>query len=93
MILLASLIAAQVTTVAGAPEEGRPFQIDVEASYAHLRADTTVSRERSTPSGILLGDELQHIRTLDAVELRLAAGVWHDLELHVFATYALRDQQ
>jgi hypothetical protein len=93
LILLALLTAARITTVAGAPDEGRPFEIDVEASYTHLRADTTISRERPSPSGIQLGDELQHIRTLDAVELRLAAGIWRDLELHVFAPYALRDQQ
>jgi hypothetical protein len=93
LTLLALLIAARITTIAGARDEGRPFEIEVEAAYAHLRADTTISRERASPSGFQFGDELLHVRTLDAVELRLAAGIWHDLELHVFAPYALRDAQ
>ena len=93
MINLALLLAAQITTVADAADEKRPLEIDVEASFQHLRADTTITRERTTAGGIQLGDELSHSRTLDAVELRIAVGLWHDLELHVFAPYALRDTQ
>jgi hypothetical protein len=93
LILLALVVAAQITTVADAGDEKHPFEVDLEAAYAHLRSDTRITRERSTASGILLSDEVQHTRTLDALELRLAVGLWHDLELHVIAPFALRDAQ
>ena len=93
MSLLALLIAAQITNVADAQDEKHPLEIDVEATWLHLRSDTTIARERSSASGIQLGDELQQTRKLDAVELRLAMGLWHDLELHVVAPYALWDAQ
>ena len=93
MSLLALLVAAQITNVADASDENHPLEIDVEATFLHLRSDTTIARERAAPSGIQLGDELQHTRKLDALELRLAVGLWHDLELHVVAPYALWDAQ
>ncbi|TMA14929.1 MAG: hypothetical protein E6J84_10660, partial [Deltaproteobacteria bacterium] len=93
MSLLALLIAAQITNVADAADEKHPLEIDVEATFLHLRSDTTIARERATPGGIQLGDELQHTRKLDALELRLAVGIWHDLEVHVVAPYALWDAQ
>jgi hypothetical protein len=93
LILLAFLIAAQITTVADAGDEKHPFEVDLDATYTHFRADTRITRERSTAGGIVLGNELQHTRTLDAVELRIAAGLWHDLELHILAPFALRDLQ
>ena len=93
MILFALLIAAQITNVADAQDEKHPLEVDVELTWMHLRSDTTITRERPTPSGIQLGDELQHTRKLDALELRLAVGLWHDLELHVVAPYALWDAQ
>ena len=92
MILIALLVAAQITTVAGAGDQ-KPFGLELEATYWHLRSDATISRERTTASGIVLGDELRHTRVLDALELRLAAGVWRDLEVHLFAPLALRDSQ
>jgi len=91
LILIAFLVAAQITSIAD--PGNRPFEVSVEATYSHLRADTRITRERSTAGGILLGDELEHTRTLDAVELRLAAGLWRDLEVHLSAPYALRDVQ
>jgi len=92
LILVALLVAAQITTVAGARDE-KPFGLELEATYWHLRSDATITRERTTASGILLGDELRHTRILDALELRLTAGLWRDLEVHLVAPLALRDSQ
>ncbi|HEY4770146.1 MAG TPA: hypothetical protein VIH51_05955, partial [Myxococcales bacterium] len=66
MILIALLVAAQITTVAGAGDE-KPFGLELEATYWHLRSDATISRERTTASRIVLGDELRHTRVLDAL--------------------------
>ncbi len=93
MILIAFLVAAQITAIAEPAEPGGELAFQVDAAYSHVRWDTRITRERSTASGIVLGDELQHTRTLDAVELRLAAAVWRSLEVHLLAPYALSDTQ
>jgi hypothetical protein len=93
LILIAFLVAAQITAIAETAEPRGQLAMEVDATYSHVRWDTKITRERSTAGGILLGDELQHQRTLDAVELRFAAAVWRHLEVHLIAPYALRDVQ
>ena len=85
-MLLALLLAAQITNVADAADEKHPLELDLEAEYTHLRTTTTISREG-------VGDVLSHVRTLDATTFRLAVGIWHDLEIHVIAPLALSDTQ
>ena len=81
--------AAHVTDVADAADEKHPLELDLDATYNHLRAQTTITREQ----GAGLTEELKHVRTLDSVDLRLAIGLWHDLELHALAPLAIRDVQ
>ena len=85
--------AARITNVADAADERHPLEVDLEATYTHLRSLTTLTREQTTAGGIQLNDELKHVRTVDALDLRLAIGVWHDLELHASAPLFLRDLQ
>jgi len=85
--------AARITTVADAADEKHPLEVDLDATYTHSRAQTTIAREAPAPTGIQLNDELKHVRTLDGLDLRLAIGIWHDLELHAMAPLALRDEQ
>lgn len=85
--------AARITDVADAADERHPLELDLEATFTHLRSQTTVSREQFTGAGIGRSDELKHVRTVDALDLRLGIGVWHDLELHAFAPLFLRDVQ
>ena len=92
-MLLALILAAQITNVADAADEKHPLEVDLEAGYVHARTQTKIARETTAGGGIQLNDELDHVRELDAVEMRLAVGLWHDLELHAFATLAIRDQQ
>lgn len=93
------LPAAQVTKVATALDEDRPIEVDLEVGYVHERRQTRITREslrldaasgRQVPT---LTDELQHTRTVDDLQFRLAVGLWHDLELHVLQPLALRDLQ
>lgn len=85
-MMVALLLAAQITNVADAADEKHPLEVDLEAEYVHLRAQTNISREN-------VGDVLQHVRVLDALNFRLAIGIWHDLELHAMAPLALQDTQ
>ena len=64
-MLLALLVAAQVTTVADAGDERHPLELDVEATYLHGRQETRITRE--TPAGLV--DELHSLMTRDEVAL------------------------
>ena len=93
VVVAPASFAARITDVADAADERHPLEVDLEATYQHLRSLTTLTREQTTAGGIQLGDELKHLRTVDALDLRLAIGIWHDLELHAFAPLYLRDLQ
>lgn len=81
--------AAHVTDVADAADEKHTLEVDLDATYTHLRSQTTITREQ----GSGLTEELKHVRTLDSVDVRLAIGIWHDLELHALAPIAIQDVQ
>ena len=94
VLLAPASFAARITDVADAADARHPLEVDLEATYSHLRSLTTLTREQTTAAGgIQLNDELKHVRTVDALDLRLAFGIWHDLELHAFAPLFLRDLQ
>ena len=94
VLLAPASFAARITDVADAADERHPLEVDLEATYTHLRSLTTLTREQTAGDGsVQLNDELKHVHTVDALDLRLAFGIWHDLELHAFAPLYLRDLQ
>src|SRR3989442_4768214 len=86
-------LAAQVTDVATGMDEDRPFELDLQATYQHRRDSTRIRRENLQGGAIALVDELQHDRTLDQIDFRVAMGLFRGLELHILAPYVLRDAQ
>jgi len=92
-LVAAPVLAAQVTDVATAMDEDRAFQLDLQANFQHRRDSTRLRRENLQGGTITLVDELQHDRTLDQFDFRIAAGLYRGLELHVVAPYVLRDSQ
>jgi len=93
VLLTSPAFAAHVTDVADAADERHPLEVDIEVTFIHTRSETRISRERPGTAGVALVDELHYMRTVDELGFRLAFGLWHDLELHVFAPMALRDVQ
>src|SRR5712671_7753187 len=94
LILAASpVLAAQVTDVATAMEDNRPFELDLWGDYQHRRDSTRIRRENLQGGTITLVDEIQHDRTLDQFDFRIAAGLHRGLELHIIAPFVLRDAQ
>ena len=85
-MLLALLVAAHITNVADAADEKHPLEVDLEAEYSFVRTTTKISREGA-------GDVLDHTRDLMVANMRLAVGIWHDLEIHFIAPLAVSDQQ
>jgi hypothetical protein len=84
--------AAHVTDVADAGGS-RPFELDLEATYVHSRQQTRIRRENLQGGNIVLVDELDHSRTVDETDFRLAIGAGHGFELHVVAPYVIGDSQ
>jgi hypothetical protein len=93
VLVTSPAFAAHVTDVADAGDERHPLEVDIDVTYLHTRSETRISRERPGTAGTALVDELHHLRTVDELGFRLAFGLWHDLELHVFAPMVLRDVQ
>jgi hypothetical protein len=93
LLVASPVLAAQVTDVATAMDEDRAFELDLQATYEHRRDSTRLRRENLQGGAIRLVDELQHDRTLDQIDFRIAAGLHRGLELHVIAPYVLRDAQ
>jgi hypothetical protein len=91
--------AARITAVADAMEEGRTLDLDLEVRYLHSREDTRITRENlqidpaTGKPGVVLVDELAHTRTVDELQLKIAVGLWHDLEIHLLAPLAIKDDQ
>ena len=93
LLLAPRAFAAEVTNVADAMDERHPLEVDLAVSGTHQRRETRITREQATAGGILIVDELHHLRTVDELGFRLGVGLWHDLELHVSAPLVLRDSQ
>jgi hypothetical protein len=104
MVLAAVLLAAsaagaaQVTDVANAFDERRPFEVDLAPSFSHQQRTTRISREIQGTDGsgraaTVLADELQSTETVDRLELRLGIGLYHDLELHLIAPVLMNGKQ
>lgn len=93
-LLLAAtpVLAAQVTDVATASDE-QAFELDLQATYQHRRDSTRIRRENLQGGAVVLVDELDHDRTLDQIDFRVAAGLGRGIELHVLAPFVLRDAQ
>ena len=86
-------LAAQVTDVAGSMNESDGMTVDLQADFQHRRDSTRIRRENLQGGSITLVDELQHDRTLDEFEFRLALAPRRGFELHIVAPYVLRDSQ
>ena len=94
--------AAHDTDVATAADPDRPIEVDLDVDYTHLRSDTLITRENfqavnpAQPNGAkstVLVNELQHSQVDDQMALRLAIGLYHDLELHFVLPYSFGDTQ
>ena len=91
--------AAEITRVATAMDDAQPLEVDLDVGYLHERHDTRITRESlqldpaTGKQNTVLEDELQQSRVDDEMQFRIAIGLWHDLELHVLAPYAISDVQ
>ncbi len=88
--------AASVTHVATADTPEWPVEIDLSAAFAGTIEQANIAKEqfRSSPqSGLVQGTELSYQRDTTVVPLRVAGGIWHDLELHVIVPLIISNDQ
>jgi hypothetical protein len=89
-------VAANVTHVATADTPDWPVEIDLNAGWTGTieRADIAKEQFRSSPqSGLIRGTELSYQRNTMVIPLRVAGGLWHDLELHVLVPLIISNDQ
>src|SRR2546423_14591561 len=91
LLVAMPVLGAQVPDFATAMQDDRPFELDLRADYQHRRDSTRIRRENLQGGTITLVDELQHDRTPDQFDFRLAAGPHRGLQLHLIAPVGLRD--
>jgi hypothetical protein len=100
-IVLASVAAstataATITHVATADTPEWPVEIDLSAGWVGTieMADIAKEQFRSAPqSGLIRGTELSYQRNTMVIPLRIAGGLWHDLELHVIVPLIISNDQ
>jgi hypothetical protein len=90
--------SAEVTHVATAATDLWPVEIDLSAGFVGSIETADIAREQFQTnsqgvSNLALVNKLIYRRTTTSVPLRLAAGIWHNLELHVMVPIVIGDDQ
>ena len=91
-------LGAEVTHVATAATDLWPVEIDLSAGFVGSIETADIAREQFQTnsqgiSNLALVNQLIYRRTTTSVPLRLAAGIWHNLELHVIVPIVIGDDQ
>jgi hypothetical protein len=91
-------VSAEVTHVATAATDLWPVEIDLSAGFVGSIETADIAREQFQTnsqgvSTLSLVNQLIYRRTTTSVPLRLAAGIWHNLELHVVVPIVIGDDQ
>jgi hypothetical protein len=89
-------LAASVTHVATADTPEWPVEIDFSAAYSGSIEQANIAKEQFRPSpgtGLVQGTELSYQRNTMVIPLRIAGGIWHDLELHAVVPLIVSNDQ
>jgi hypothetical protein len=89
---------AEVTHVATAATDLWPVEFDVSLGFVGSIEQSDIAREQFQTNGqgvssLALANALSYRRTTTTVPLRVAAGIWHNLELHVMVPIVIDDDQ
>ncbi len=87
--------AALATHVATAAEQDNPVELDLDLRWRRFQHRAEITREEFDPATkqTIQATELHYQRWTHVMDLRLALGIWHDLELHGDIPYAIQDEQ
>ena len=90
-------LGAEVTHVATAATALWPVEIDASVGFTGTIEQADISKEQfqqgATPSTLIHGSELSYRRTTSVLPIRVAGGIWHNLELHVMVPIVIDDVQ
>ncbi len=87
--------AALVTDVATAADKDVPVQFNVDLRWRRIQHRAKITREEfdKTTSQTLDVTEMYYQRWTHIMDLKLALGIYHDLEIHGDIPYAIQDEQ
>jgi hypothetical protein len=85
--------AAEVTRVATAAEIDNPFDLDLSVGFARTQRRATITREQLQNGEIVDVPELRYAEIINEMPMRLAFGIYQDLELHVGVSMVFSDDK
>ncbi|HCF61361.1 MAG TPA: hypothetical protein DFS52_25615 [Myxococcales bacterium] len=85
--------AAELTRVASSFDLDNPFDLDLELGYARTQKRAKITRERHQDGRIANVIEMRYHQVTQEMPMRLAIGIYQDLELHVGASLVFSDQK
>ncbi|HEY3446998.1 MAG TPA: hypothetical protein VGK67_11570 [Myxococcales bacterium] len=85
--------AAEITRVASSFDKDNPFDLDVWVGFERTQRRGKITRERHQDGHIADVLELRYQSIHQSLPMRLAIGLFHDLELHVGASVVFNHDQ
>lgn len=85
--------AAEITRVASSFDKDNPFDLDLWVGFERTQRRGKITRERHQDGHIADVLELRYTAIHQSLPMRLAIGLFHDLELHVAASYVFNVDQ
>ena len=85
--------AAELTRVASSFDLDNPFDLDFSVGYARTQRRAKITRERHQDGHIANVIEMRYHQVTQEMPMRLAIGLYQDLEIHVGASIVFSDQR
>ncbi|MBI5549368.1 MAG: hypothetical protein HY901_36240 [Deltaproteobacteria bacterium] len=89
----ASSHAAELTRVASSFDKENPFDLDFSVGFERVQRRGKITRERHQDGHIADVLELRYTSITQSMPMRLAIGLFHDLEVHAGASYVFNVDQ
>jgi hypothetical protein len=82
---------AEITHTVSSFDKNRPFGIDLQVGYEREQRRALITREHHQNGDVVDVAELRFTEIKQSLPIRLAVGLWHDLELHANLPIVLSD--
>lgn len=85
--------AAEITRTISSFDPDMPFGFDLQVGYERAQHRALINRENHQSNDIIDVAELRFTEVKQTLPIRLAIGLWHDLELHASLPIVLGDER
>lgn len=84
---------AELTRVASSFDTGNPFDLDLSVGFVRTQRRGKITREWHDGTELINATELRYTAITQELPMRLAIGLFHDLEVHVGASLVFNHDQ